>query len=205
VPQAARRSSETAQDIAPEDLVRAQLYSLLARFLAVPPTSADLAGAATLEGNPTQLGKAISTLARVSAHTTPAEAASEYHDLLIGLGRGELVPYGSYYLTGFLHEKPLAKLRQDMARLGITRNPAVGEPEDHIASLLETMAGLIEGRFGAPAPLDQQKSFFNTHIEPWALHFFRDLEAAKASRFYVAIAAIGRTFLEIETKAYDMA
>lgn len=205
MPQAARRSVETTLELAPEDVVRAQLYSLLARFLASPPTAEDLAATAALEGNPTPLGKSISTLARVSARIAPADVAREYHDLFIGLGRGELAPYGSYYLTGFLHEKPLAKLRQDMARLGAARNPAVGEPEDHIASLLEMMAGFIEGRFGATVDLAQQKAFFDTHIAPWALHFFRDLETAKASTFYIAIATVGRTFLEIEANAFDMA
>ena len=78
---------------------------------------------------------------------------------------GELLPFASYYLTGFLNEKPLATLRKDMASLHISRAPNVYEPEDNIASLMEMMAGLIDGRFGSPAPIERQREFFNRHIE----------------------------------------
>ncbi len=129
---------------------------------------------------------------------------SEFNALFIGLGRGELLPYASYYMTGFLNEKPLAVLRNDMARLGITRAENVFEPEDNIASLCEMMAGLITGRFGAPAELQLQKDFFNRHIGPWAEHFFSDLEAAKSSVFYASVGSVGRAFMEIEREAFRM-
>jgi len=201
---AAAPSREAVSNVASEDILRAQVYRLLARFLSAPPKEADLQAAAALEGDDSPFGRAISTFAQIAARTTQVSAADEYHVLFIGLGRGELVPYGSYYLTGFLQEKPLAKLRQDMARLGIERDPNVREPEDHIASLAEIMAGLIDGAFGEPLPLSEQKRFFETHIGCWAPHFFRDLQEAKSSVLYSALGAIGSAFLEIEERAFDL-
>ena len=130
--------------------------------------------------------------------------AEEFQDLFIGLVRGELVPYGSYYLTGFLHEKPLAKLRRDMSRLGVEREQNVAEPEDHIASLCEMMAGFIDGSLGRPLALEEQKAFFSAHIGSWAPVLFRDMEAAKASILYATLGSVGRVFLEIEERAFAM-
>ena len=115
------------------------------------------------------------------------------------------MPYASYYLTVFLNEKPLAGLRRDMARLGVQRAPNVFEPEDNIASLCEIMAGLIRGRFRDAAPLAEQRRFHNTHVAPWAGHFFSDLEAARNSVLYAPVGAIGRAFMEIEREAFRMA
>jgi TorA maturation chaperone TorD len=190
--------------VAPEDLLRAQCYRLLARFLSSPPTAAELAAGAQLSGDESDLGRAISAFARVCAGSQAAAVAEEYQDLFIGLVRGELIPYGSYYLTGFLHEKPLAKLRQDMSRLGVQRNDSVAEPEDHIASLCEMMAGFIDGSFGRALALDEQKAFFGAHIGNWAPVLFRDMEAAKASVLYATLGSVGRVFFEIEEGAFAM-
>ncbi len=192
------------EPIAPEDLLRAQCYRMIARFLSSPPSAADLERAAALSGDDTALGRAIAAFARVCAGSDAGGVASEYHDLFIGLARGELVPYGSYYLTGFLHEKPLAKLRRDMERLGIAREADVAEPEDHIASLCEMMAGLIDGSLGRTLSLEEQKAFFNTHIGSWAPVLFRDMEVAKASVIYATLGSVGRAFLEIEEGAFAM-
>ena len=127
-----------------------------------------------------------------------------FRALFIGLGRGELLPYASFYLTGFLNEKPLARLRADMARLGLRRAANVFEPEDNIASLLEMMAGLIDGRFGKPASLEQQKQFYNTHLAPWAEHFFDDLKGAKNSVLFASVAEVARIFTEIEREGFRM-
>lgn len=191
-------------DIAPEDTLRAQWYRLLARFLSAPPSAADLQAAAALRGDDSDLGRAAAAFARVCAGSHAASVASEYHDLFIGLVRGELVPYGSYYLTGFLHEKPLAKLRQDMGRLGVEREDGVAEPEDHIASLCEMMAGFIDGSFGRALSLEEQKAFYTAHIGSWAPVLFRDMEAAKTSVLYATLASVGRTFLAIEEGAFAM-
>src|SRR5690242_18934487 len=130
-------------DVEEVDLARARFYTLLAQMLARPPTAALLAEVASLRGTPAQLGRALDELAGQAAVTTPAEAEREHGALFLGLERGELVPYASYYLTGFLHDRPLARLRRDMQWLALERLPGVSEPEDHIASMLESLTGLI--------------------------------------------------------------
>ena len=195
---------EMSDSLASEDALRAQMYRFLARLLAAPPDKALLKTIAGLEGDETDLGKAMLSLGKLAAKINTAQAEEEYHDLFIGVARGELLPYGSYYLTGFLHEKPLAKLRNDMARLGIARGSVHKEPEDHIASLMDMMAGLITGEFGDPAPLAVQKNFFEAHISKWASHFFADLEGAKTSVLYTALGTIGRSFMKIEATAFSM-
>ena len=196
--------AEPSLDIAPEDVLRAQCYRLLARYRSSPPTGADLAAGARLTGDDSDLGRAISAFARVCARSQPAAVAEEHQDLFVGLVRGEIVPYGSYYLTGFLHEKPLAKLRQDMSRLGVEREQDVAEPEDHIASLCEMMAGFIDGSLGRILPAEEQKAFLTTHIASWAPVLFRDMEEAKASVLYAALGSVGRMFLAIEERAFAM-
>jgi TorA maturation chaperone TorD len=194
----------TRAGVSPEDLSRAHLYRLLGRLLAAPPDGALLDLAAGLVGDDGEIGRALEALAARAAATTPEAASREYHELFIGIGRGELVPYASFYLTGFLHERPLARLRGDMARLGIARAEEVREPEDHVAALCEMMAGLIDGAFGEPLGLDGQKRFFDAHLEPWAGRFFEDLEKAQAAAFYVPVGTIGRALVSIERAAFDM-
>lgn len=189
--------------LAEEDRMRADFYDLLGALLARPPSDALLKACTGLEGDDAPLGKAVSTLARLARSAQPKLANREFHDLFIGLGRGELLPYASYYMTGFLHEKPLAKLRADMNALGISRSEDVSEPEDNIASLMEMMAGLIRGEFGDASP-ERQRDFFNSHIAPWAEHFFTDLEGAKTSVFYAPVGTMGRLFMEIEKTAFRM-
>lgn len=196
---------ENVVQIAVEDRQRAQCYTLLAHLLARIPQDDTLAVVAGLEGDESALGQAVDALAAAARDTSPAQADDEFHDLFVGTGRGELVPYASYYLTGFLHEKPLARLRQDMARRGIERAKDTHEPEDQIASVCEIMAGLIEGRFGAPASLAEQADFFDRHVGSWAPQFFADLENAKAASLYRPVGTLGRLFIEIETTAFKMA
>ncbi len=199
-------AKEGAADIHDEDRLRAQMYRLLAGLLARQPDRAALDRVAALGGDEgSDLGRALAALGRVAATSDAAAIDDEFHDLFIGVGRGELMPYGSYYMTGFVYEKPLSRLREDMARLGIARAEGVREPEDNIASLCEMMAGLIEGDFGAPADLVTQRRFFDAHIGPWAGQFFADLEAAKSARFYMPVGTVGRVFMEIEATAFEMA
>lgn len=187
-----------------EDRLRADLYNFLGLILSGPPDEMLLAQTAGLSGDDSDLGKAISSLARVAKVSKPKKVESEFNALFIGLGRGELLPYASYYLTGFLNEKPLAQLRNDMAKSAISRAPNVYEPEDNIASLMEMMAGMIVGRFGNPSSLADQKTFFNKHIGPWAGHFFSDLEAAKNSVLYASVGAVGKVFMDIEREAFRL-
>jgi TorA maturation chaperone TorD len=113
-----------------------------------------------------------------------------------------LLPYGSYYLTGFLHERPLARLRADLARFGVERQEGNVEPEDHVAILCEIMAGLVSGRFGAPPDADRE--FFQKHMASWIGRFFTDLEKAKSADFYRRIGALGQVFISIETEAFAL-
>ncbi len=196
----------TAEQIAvsTEDRLRADLYNFLGLILSGPPDQILLDQCAGLSGDDTELGQAIAALSRVARVSKPKAVQSEFNALFVGLGRGELLPYASYYLTGFLNEKPLAALRTDMVAQGMTRAENVFEPEDNIASLMEMMAGMIVGRFRAPAALDAQRVFFNKHIAPWASHCFADMEAAKTSVFYASVGSVGKAFLEIEREAFRM-
>jgi len=195
-----------AQDtsIADMDRARADLYNFLGALLARPPDEMLLSQTAGLSGDDTDLGQAIGTLAKLARVTKPKAAESEFNKLFIGLGRGELLPFASYYLTGFLNEKPLALLRKDMFARGMQRSDTVFEPEDSIASLMEMMAAMIVGRFGTPADMTVQKQFFNTHVGPWAGHFFTDLEEAKTSVFFTPVGTVGRIFMSVEAEAFRM-
>lgn len=197
-------TADTPIEIPQEDQLRADLYDFLAALLARPPARELLSQSAGLTGDDGPLGTAIKALARVAGQSRPDMVEREFNALFIGVGRGELLPYASFYLTGFLNEKPLAMLRKDMAALQISRDPNVFEPEDNIASLLEIMAGMIAGRFGDPVPLARQVTFFNRHIAPWAGHFFADLEAANNAVFYAGVGAVGQIFMEIEREAFRM-
>lgn len=206
VPQA--RQGAGQRDCAPvtvddADMLRARVYTLLAQLLARPPSQALLDTVAGLSGDGSPFGRAIGGLAARAAATDERRAGREYFDLLVGVTRGELVPYASYYRTGFLNDRPLARLREDMQALGIARAANVVEPEDHIASIAEMMAALIAGTFGPP-DLDRQKRFFDRHLAPWAGRFFADLEAAAAADLYRPVGTIGRLFLDIETDAFAM-
>ncbi len=201
---AALQSGRPAPVPSAEDILRSDLYALLGSLLGAPPGPDMLGRIAGLDGDATELGKATTALARIASGRSAAAIAREYTTLFVGLSRGELLPYASYYLTGFLHEKPLARLRADLARLGIARNRQVSEPEDHIATLCEVMAGTIRGSWGAPLPLAAQAAFYDAHLAPWAEHFFADLDAARGSVFYAPVGRIGRVFMGIEAEAFRM-
>ena len=196
---------EAVSRLEEEDRLRADLYDFLAALLTSPPTDDLLRKCRDLTGDSTPIGEAFAALATVARAHNAVGVEREFNRLLIGLGRGELLPFASVYMTGFLNEKPLSALRNDMAQLGVERSPDVFEPEDNIGSLCEIMAGLITGRFGAPLSVHAQRDFFGRHIGPWAEHFFSDLEGAQSSVFYAPVGAIGRLFMEIEKDAFRLA
>ncbi len=201
-----RLTGEVAQiDIAEEDRLRAQWYALLAQFLSAPPDAATLDLARALTGDGSNLGKGVIALAAAAKGANVAGLEEEYFNLFIGIGQGELMPYESYYLTGFLNEKPLAALRDDMNELGIGRADDVKEPEDHIASLCEMMAGMITGAFGEPVGLGRQRKFFGKNIGCWAPRFFEALHDAESATFYMPIGLIGSVFMSVESQAFEMA
>lgn len=181
-----------------EQARRAGMYSVLAALLRDVPGKEvlDFVGEleADAEASKSELALALAMLALASRHSSAESLCDEYHALFIGLGRGELVPYGSWYQTGFLMEKPLGLLRADLARLGFERADDVHEPEDHIAALCEVMALLIQDQ----VPLEQQTQFFNSHVGNWAETFFKDLAEAQSSVFYKSVARFGASFLSLE-------
>lgn len=191
-----------AADIDDIDTARAQEYALIATLLARAPDAQLLAKLAQLRGDATPLGMAHVALAEAATETDVTRVEREYFDLFIGLGRGELLPYGSYYLTGFLHERPLARLRDDLGKLGIARAENEVEPEDHAAILCEIMSGVASGLL--PAPSGSDRLIFRNHMAPWIGRFFADLENAEAASFYRRVGTLGRTFVDIESEAFDL-
>lgn len=191
-----------AGDVDEVDAARAQEYALLSALLARAPDAALLKRLAGLRGDASPIGVAHVALAEAASRATTQQVEREFFNLFIGVGRGELMPYGSYYLTGFLHERPLARLREDLGRLGIERTDGNAEPEDHAATLCEIMAGLAGGRFGAHAGSDQE--IFEKHMAPWIGRFFSDLERAEAADFYRSVGTIGRLLIDIETEAFAL-
>lgn len=181
---------------------RARLFALLGRLLVAAPDAVLIDALAGLQGGRTALGEAYGELAAAATVADSVSTEREFHNLFIGLGGGELVPYASYYITGFLHERPLAELRGDLARLGLERAEGVSDPEDHIASMCEVYAGLLAGSFDGGAPAAE--AFFDKHIRPWAGRFFADLEKVEAARFYRAVGRLGRTAIEIEQAAIGL-
>jgi TorA maturation chaperone TorD len=192
----------TPDDADEVDTARAQEYALLSVLLARTPDTTLLARLAGLRGDTSALGVAHGALAEAAGRADAARLEREYFALFIGLGRGELLPYGSYYLTGFLHERPLARLRAHLARLGIERSAGQAEPEDHAAILCEIMSGLAGRRFDAPAGAERE--LFEQHLVPWMGRFFSDLERAQAADFYRHVGTLGRVFVDIETQAFAL-
>jgi TorA maturation chaperone TorD/DNA-binding transcriptional regulator YdaS (Cro superfamily) len=189
-----------------EDVWRAQVYALLGRSLARRPDTALLTALAQLKGDASPMGQALADLAEAARSTSLERAQDEYDALFVGLPRGELVPYASFYRTGFLYERPLAKLRGDMQQLGYARADHVAEPEDHMGALCELMALLIRGGEGrGPAELATQERLFRQHLAPWGERFFTDLEQAPSAKLYRPLGTAGRLFMTIETQAFAMA
>ena len=184
------------------DAARAKEYALLSVLLVRAPDQCLLERLASLRGDASALGLVHAALADAASRTNAEHIEREYFDLFIGLGRGELLPYGSYYLTGFLHERPLARLREHLARLGIERAAGRAEPEDQAGILCEIMAGLAGRRF--PAPPGADRELFEAHLAPWIGRFFADLERAQAADFYRRVGALGRVFMQIETEAFAL-
>ena len=189
--------------VSPEDAARAGVYALLGALLRDVPNAALLEH---LRALPPADGRGEFALAwegvRLAAEQLRlTELDDEYHQLFIGLGRGELVPYGSWYQTGFLMEQPLGVLRDDLKALGFERHADVHEPEDHIAALCEVMAALaLDADVPCELSLARQRAFFQTHMADWLGRFWHDLENAESALFYRAVARLGSAFGELEAR-----
>lgn len=186
-------------------LLRANTYSLLAALLSGPPNEPLrqrlLSIELPLEQNGGGIAGAWPLLRLATEHSNVSALDDEYHALFIGVGCGELVPYGSWYLTGFMMDKPLALLRQELRALGFERPPGVTEPEDHAATLCEVMAELIRS---GDENESTQRHFFSEHLAPWLGEFFEDLQQAESAVFYRAVGRLGREFVSLERRYLSM-
>ncbi|HIF9075705.1 TPA: TorD/DmsD family molecular chaperone [Photobacterium damselae] len=180
-------------------ILRIEIYNLLAHLLRQSPSQdvldwlADLDVEGTNDPHQSSMAAAWPLLKLAAQKATPIAVAEEYQDLFIGIGRGDVVPYGSWYLTGSLMEMPLAHLRSALKQLGYERNESVKEPEDHIAALLEVMAMLVEG-----GDEHLQRTFFNRHLAPWCEKVSTDIKTAKSAVFYTAVGELALQFLTVE-------
>ncbi len=188
-------------EIDQEQRYRASAYGLLAALLRAPAEQDlldHLLQLAPLETDlDDDLSIAMKALAQAATTADPELLKDEYQLLFIGLGKGEVVPYGSWHLTGFLMEQPLSDLRDALKLLGLERSGDTHEPEDHVAALCEVMAVLINDA----ASLDQQKEFFKNHMQAWVSQFMADLANAESAAFYKSVARFGSAFIELD-KAY---
>jgi TorA maturation chaperone TorD len=190
------------------DLARANECALLATLLARSPDSEMLERLALLRGDATRLGAAHAALAAAAAGTDAAAVAREYFALFEGVGRSQILPYASYYLTGSLYGRILVRLREMLRKLGIERTGKSSEPEDHAAVLCEIMAGFASGEIAARSSGENEVSemeVFKTYVAPWMSRFFTDLEHSERADFYAHVGLVGRTFLEIKHEATKFA
>jgi len=199
---ASDRSASTTSTSAEGAQARIEAYGLLAALLRNLPTGdllerlADAGDAGAQSYRPTDLQSAWNGLAEAAKSADPEAVDIEFHDLFIGVGRGELLPYGSYYLTGFLMDRPLAALRDELARLGVQRAEGVSEPEDHAAAICETMVLLADPEHGIP--LSGQQAFFSEYVGSWMPRFFSDVQGAENANFYRSVGRLGEAFMEFE-------
>jgi TorA maturation chaperone TorD len=186
---------------------RAGAYRLLAALLRHSPDSAllkNVAGMSDIDEQDVELAITMSMLGLAARSCDEDALDDEYHNLFIGLGRGELVPYGSWYMTGFLMEKPLGELRDDLAEMGFVRSEDVHEPEDHIAALCEVMSMLIDDNASGEELSAPQTLLFERHIAPWADRFFNDLSESESAIFYRSVGRFGAAFIEFEKRYLSM-
>jgi len=180
--------------------LRSSTWTLLGALLRDPPGDDLLALLVRVEeedaAESSELAAAWHALSAAARMARPAPLDDEFHDLFIGIGRGELVPYGSWYRTGYLMDRPLVALRRDLALLGLERDPGVREPEDHAAALAETMALLTDPCEGQDE--STQRLFFAEHVDSWMPTLFADMQAAQSADFYRAVGRVGEAFMALE-------
>lgn len=191
-----------------EETARAEIYGLLAALYYAPPTPellSQLRVAATEAPAPGGFLQAPwEALVEASRVQDDAAIAREYNTLFGGMGKPEVYLFGSHYLSGFLNEKPLAALRGDLAALGLTRDDAMSDTEDHVAYLMEVMRYLIAGDDVAVANLTQQRQFFSNHVQPWLLKMCEAILAHPKAVFFAALAGFTSAFVHVEAQGFDM-
>lgn len=200
--------SELSGSTLDEETARAEVYGLLAALYYAPPSAELLAQLRVAVTEAPAKGGLLEDPWRevVTAARAADDAAiqAEYNALFGGMGKPEVYLFGSHYLSGFLNEKPLARLRTDLAKLGLERDETMPETEDHFAYLCEVMRYLIAGDDVAVANLTQQKGFFGDHVQAWTLDMCDAIAAHPRASLYAAVAAFTRAFLSVETQGFDM-
>lgn len=200
------QDAQPAVDIKLDDQAqqyRAAAYSIVAALLRDVPDSAimdQVSGFAQVAVEEDEMLLAMSSLGLAAQAVDTQSIKEEYHQLFVGIGRGELVPYGSWYMTGYMMEQPLSALRDDLAKLGIERDSSVTETEDHIASLCEVMLMLINDS----ASLSTQAQFFEKHLSSWCEKFFQDLQTAESASFYRSVGRFGSAFMSLDKQYLNM-
>ena len=197
-------TAQNVSDIKEEDQLRADMYSFLANMIRTEPSQELLDSVKKLTGDDSSIGKSIKLISKLASTMHISEIQDEYVNLFVGVGRGELLPFASYYLTGFLNDKPLSKLRNNMNELGVVRIKEVKEPEDHVSSLFDIMSGMITGQFGKQYSITEQSNFFEKHLNSWIHLLMSDIESAKTAVFYAPIGSLGKEFINIEREAFRM-
>jgi TorA maturation chaperone TorD len=191
-----------------EETARAELYGLLAALYYAAPAPALLAELRVAATEAPAAGAFLEEpwrqLVSVARELDDAAIEREFDALFGGVGKPEVYLFGSHYLSGFLNEKPLVRLRSDLHALGLERSEAMADTEDHIACLCEVMRYLIAGDDVAVSNLTQQQVFFATHLQPWSERLCETLEAHPKARFYAALARFTRAFLGVEAQGFDM-
>lgn len=189
-----------------EDFARAEIYSLLAHLFYAPPAAELLAQLRDAADAPpdSALASSWSALQACARELEVSAIQAEHNALFGGVGKPDVYLFGSHYLAGFLNEKPLVRLRDDLAALGLARDPAMPETEDHIAYLCEVMRFLIIGTDAETSNLVQQRDFFSAHIRPWADDLCAAVVQQPAARFYARLAEFFRDFKNIEAQGFDM-
>lgn len=193
----------------PEDLARADLYGLIARFFHLPPDQELLdqiaATADQQEGaGDAPLAKAWMNVVEV-AKNNPAQAwRDEFDTNFISVGKPNVILNGSFYMAGHLNERPLVNIRKALEEFGLESAEEVTETEDHIASLCEVMRYLIAGDDVEISNLTNQRVFFNEHIRPWYDELCDAIEGIPEMHLYHPVAALTREFLAIEGQSFDM-
>ncbi len=204
---------ESPRFVEPEDQVRADFYALLAslfyrapddRLLQAIVVSAEPADE-TASGATAAMAKAWAALAAASGVVSHDAVQEEYEAVFVGVGRPPVMLFGSFYLSGFMNEKPLAELRGDLMKLGFVRDPSVTEPEDHLAALCDVMRAMILGDVAdAPASIEEQRGFFVRHLQPWVMQCCTAITENENANYYKRVAAFAQAFFEIEIQAFEM-
>jgi TorA maturation chaperone TorD len=188
-----------------EEDARADLYGLLAVLFYQPPTNEILDSIADAPSDGVgELPDVWRELQRACREFDPEGARDEYESLFIGVGKPEIFLYGSWYLSGFMMEKPLAQLRADLLALGLEREDDVTESEDHISSLCEVMRHLITSEDVLHGSIAPQKQFFSAHMQPWVQTLCDTVIQHPQARFYAPVARLAQAFFAIEMQAFDM-